>query len=162
MPHAPAVARTRRETARVLALDGIFVGRAVLTFALAWWAVVLLIPGRTFGAGSGAWFAALAPESAWAVFCGAAAAVCGSGLFVRRPGWRLASALWTACAFGVLAYGYLMGNPRSGNAGTHLALAAWANWLAWRNAAGPPGDTPCRGCVCRDRWCHAKRDGGAG
>lgn len=162
MHHAPPLARaSRRETIRALALDGTFVGRAALAAVLAWWAVVLLLPGRTFGGGSGAWFMTHAPEPVWAAFCGSGAIVCGSALFVRRPGWRLASALYTACVFGVLAWGYWAANPRSGNTGTHLVLAAWANWLAWRNAVAPP-DAPCRGCVCRNRWCGAKRGGGGG
>lgn len=154
-------ASARRTHLRALALDGTYVGRVALTAVLAWWAVVLLIPGRTFGAGSGAWFTALAPEPAWAAFYGTGAIVCGSALFVRHPTWRLVSALYTACVFGVLAWGYWTANPRSGNTGTHFVLAAWANWLAFRNAAGP-ADTPCRGCMCTKRWCGAKREGGPG
>lgn len=151
----------RRDGRRALMLDGAYVGRAALTAILAWWTAALLLPGRTFGEASGGWFAHAASEHAWAAFCGAGALVCGSALFVRRPAWRLWSALCAACVFGVLAYGSLVSEPRSGNAGTHLVLAAWANWLAFRNAARP-GDNPCRGCVCAGRWCGATRAGGPG
>lgn len=161
MPHAPAVARTRRETARVLALDGIFVGRVALTAVLAWWATVLLLPGASFIGPSFTWFVALASEGVWAAVCAAGALICGSAIFVRRRGWRFASGLVAACVYGLLAYGLWCGNPRGTGTGTYLVLALWANWLSYRNIY-PPGDAPCRGCLCRDRWCHAKRDGGAG
>ena len=152
------VRASRRDRLRALALDGTYVGRVALTAVLAWWTIVLLLPGRTFGAGSGAWFTEVASEPAWATFFGAGAVVCGSALFVRAPTWRLVSALVAACVFGVMAYGYWAGNPRGTGTGTYLVLAAWANWLAFRNAARP-GDTPCRGCLCRGRWCGGQEGG---
>lgn len=121
-----------------LLLDGYRVLRLFLAAVLACWAGLLALPGDSFARSTGyAWFAARGPEEAWAAGLGLAACACGSALVYRPPWWRMASALVTAVAFGVIAYGVWRANPLSPGTGTYICCAALSYALVLRNGASP-------------------------
>lgn len=147
-PGAPRPSRGTRLSALAMAvlLDAWFIIRGFLTAVLMCWAGVLALPGDTFAHSTGYdWFAARAPEEAWAAGFGVAAAVCGSALVYREAWWRMASALAASVAFGVIAYGIGSANRLSPGAYVYICCALLSYGLVLRNAASRPGLPEHRG-----------------
>ncbi len=106
---------------------------SALTAVMAWLAVVLMMPGSTFGTGAGyAMLARLASEEAWAMVFWAVASTGLVGLATSSRLLRLGCVLVLATAHGMLATCFALGSPSSTASGTYAVLAGLGYFLAWR------------------------------
>ena len=118
---------------RAAARDARVAIHAALTAVMAWLAVVLALPGDTFGSSPAfSRMAALANEDHWAMAFWLAASVGLVGLLTPSRGMRLGSALVLATMHGVVAGCLALGYPASTGTGTYATLAALGYYLAWR------------------------------
>lgn len=106
---------------------------AALTAVMAWLALVLALPGDTFGSSrSFSFMQRLGTEDAWAVAFGLVAGFGLIGLRAVATWWRLASVLVLSTAHGVVAICFALGNPLTTATGTYAVLALLGYYLAWR------------------------------
>lgn len=106
---------------------------AALTAVMAWLAVILVLPGDTFGTSkSFTRMAALGTEPVWALVFWLAACLGLVGLLTPSRGTRLASVLVLATMHGVVAGCFALSNPATTGTGTYTVLAALGYYLAWR------------------------------
>ena len=106
---------------------------AALTGVMAWLAIILALPGDTFGASiSFRVMASMATEEHWAMAFWLVASVGLVGLLNQGRGVRLVSVLVLATMHGALAGMFWMSNPFTTGTGTYGILAALGYFLVWR------------------------------
>lgn len=116
--------------------DARFAIHLALTAGMAWLAVILALPGDTFGSGRG-WtkFAELGPENTWAMVFWAIASVGAVGLTTDRRGTRLLSVLVLSASYSIVAGLMYWGSPAGSGTGIYAALAGQGYYLAWRRTS---------------------------
>lgn len=106
---------------------------AALTGVMAWLALVLALPGDTFGTSpTFALMQRLGSEDGWAMVFWLVASIGLTGLGSTARWWRLASVLALSTAHGVVAILFVLGNPLTTATGTYAVLALLGYYLAWR------------------------------
>ena len=106
---------------------------AALAAVMAWFAVVLAIPGSTFSTGvSYRAMAQLATEESWAMACWFVATMGLVGLLTPSRTVRLCTVLLMATMHGVIAISIAWSNPSGTGSGTYAVLAGLGYYLAWR------------------------------
>ena len=113
--------------------DARFAIHLALTIEMAWLAVILALPGDTFGQGRG-WsqFAELGTENHWAMAFWLTASLGASGLTTSSRVLRLCSVLALSSGYGIIAGLMLWGSPTGSGSGTYAMFAALGYYLAWR------------------------------
>ena len=107
--------------------DGRQVVHGTLTLVLAWLAVVLAVPQRTFPTGTSyAMLEQMAPEGVWAAVFAAGALAGALGLLVRRPPLVALSCAVLCLLHGTFALLILAANPIGTGSGTYALLALLA------------------------------------
>lgn len=103
---------------------------------MAWLAIVLALPGDTFGQGRG-WseFAKLASEGTWAMVFWLVASLGAMGLSTPLRALRLCSVLVLPSAYAVIAGLMLWAAPAGSGSGTYGVMAGLGYYLAWRRVA---------------------------
>lgn len=103
-----------------------------LTAIMAWFGLLLSMPGSTFTQGRG-WdrFAAIASEEAWATVFGAVAIFGLLGLTTLRTQMRLASVMILSTAHGCVAIMMYLGSPLGSGSGTYAIVASLGYYLIW-------------------------------
>lgn len=114
-------------------MDGREAIHAALTAVIAWFGIVLSLPGETFAIShTFDVMASLAREDHWAMALWLVACFGLIGMFTPSMRVRLGSVLLLSTMHGVIALCFALASPRTTGSGTYGILAGLGYYLAYR------------------------------